>query len=90
MHNDYRKTNKTGSLGLSQSKARNLATGIGQSADAAMYTGEARARKVVDGMPAKQKAALCKNSGYPSEGYGMSTFGDGGVAMQTRVDGKVA
>jgi hypothetical protein len=63
---DRRKQSKTGSLGLSQSKARNLATGIGQTRQAATMTGASRSMRVVMDMPATQKAALCHDSGYPT------------------------
>ncbi len=76
MHDD-RKQDKTGPLSLDQAKARALGTGIGQSKDAAMMTGKARAMRVADCIPASQKKAVAGcDTGYPqSMDYMNATIG---------------
>lgn len=68
MHRDDRKKDKTGTLALSQSKARALATGVGQSQKAAMITGSMRAQRVADCIPPSQEAAVKgAHTGYPAK-----------------------
>lgn len=59
---DYTKKDKRGTLVPDQQKARNLATGIGQTVAAAESSGARRSQRVIDGAPAGQRAEAC---GYP-------------------------
>jgi hypothetical protein len=70
---NYKKSGKTGTLILDQDKARDLATGIGQSTAGALMSGERRTMKVMAGIPDKQKAAM-----NPYNGYGAPDAGDAG------------
>lgn len=65
MHRSATKVNKTGTLKLDAEKARNLATGIGQSGTAAYFNGQARSYRVEQDMPESQRKMLCEDSGYP-------------------------
>jgi len=94
MRYDDRKTDKTGSLGLSQSHARDLATGIGQSKSAAMMTGAARSARVAECIPeAAKKALKGVHSGYPAREEAPVVYGDYPpakvAAAQTKVNGRL-
>lgn len=93
MHDD-RKKDKTGTLALSQTKARAIGTGIGQSKKAALMTGEARAMRVADCIPESQKAAVNGTyTGYPAPSQQMDVYCDqpkmaamqGSLAVRGRV-----
>ena len=92
---DDRKKEKTGSLGLSQSHARDLATGIGQSKTAAMMTGAARSARVAECIPEFAKKALKGvHSGYPEPNaapvYAIDPYGPTKTAaVQTKVNGRL-
>ena len=92
MRYDDRKTEKTGPLALSQSHARDLATGIGQSKSDAMMTGSLRSMRVAAGIPATQRKAMCDHEGYPAQASAPTVYNpnpENRAAKQTKVNGRI-